>query len=282
MARGKGTVKIKKTSLASKDDTETLNKMFEQMTGTQNAEIDVIIPKFLKIHKRIAKYHKLFNILLGFNDFVELVSEYPVWLEEIKEFINKLVESTKTDLTKNYDEDSIEQISVLKQYSSDEFNSIYKNLKDNSYIHTVIITGSNLSQYKKALANYSNLDDSFIKREPGLVLQPLAFSGLDLKLMWGLDNITVHAKKYILSILNHAYNLGIELYDIITSPDIDINKFSEILIESISKLRKQIPRCDKAFDVIENSVKLLENNFKTYYRSSVEAENPSIISHKPI
>jgi hypothetical protein len=42
-------------------------------------------------------------------------------------------------------------------------------------------------------------------------------------------------------------------------------------------MKKTIPRCDKAFDIIKNSVELLEGNFKGYYRNSVEAENPSII-----
>ena len=42
-------------------------------------------------------------------------------------------------------------------------------------------------------------------------------------------------------------------------------------------MKKQIPRCNKAFNIIANSVNLLENNFDTYYKHSIEAENPSII-----
>ena len=42
-------------------------------------------------------------------------------------------------------------------------------------------------------------------------------------------------------------------------------------------LKKQIPRCNKAFGIIADSVKMLETNFKSYYKTSVEAENPSII-----
>jgi hypothetical protein len=64
---------------------------------------------------------------------------------------------------------------------------------------------------------------------------------------------------------------------VIYSPDVDIVQFSELLISTISKLRKQIPRCDRAFDVIENSVNMLRTNFKDYFRMSVESENPATI-----
>jgi hypothetical protein len=275
MAKGRATVKIKKMPMASKEDAETLNKMFEQMTGAQNADVDVIIPKYIKLHKLVSKYCKLFGILLGSDEFVELVSEHD-WIEEISGFIKALPESTGTDLTKRYDE-SLEDMIQLKGLSECEMNTKYKNLKENSFIKQIIITGSNLAQHKKYIGDSATLDDSFINREPGLTFQPISFSSLDLKVLWSIDTITPSAKKFVLSMLSHTYNIGIEMYDVITSPDIDINKFSRILIESITKLRKQIPRCDKAFDVIENSVKLLEGNFKSYYKSSIEAENPSVI-----
>ena len=84
-------------------------------------------------------------------------------------------------------------------------------------------------------------------------------------------------QKYILNILSHTYKIGLDIYQVITSPDIDIKKFSRVLINNIEKMKKQIPRCNKAFDIIANSVHLLENNFDGYYKNSVEAENPSII-----
>jgi hypothetical protein len=85
------------------------------------------------------------------------------------------------------------------------------------------------------------------------------------------------AKKYILNILSHTYLIGHEVYEIITAPNIDIKKFSRVLLANIDKMKKTIPRCDKAFDIIKNSVEMLENNFKGYYKNSVESANPSVI-----
>lgn len=272
MGRGRGTVKIKKVMpKGTQDDTNMLNSMFEQMTGSSNAEPDVILPKIISINTQIIKFNKLFSLLLNLTEFRSSFMEYDNWFVEIQEFLVKLLESTKVDITKKYtDED-------YKMYDEKQLNAIYKSLKENKFTKVLVITSSNLSKYKKYIEDPQNLDDSFINREPGLSLQPLTFSNLDLKIMWHSDNITQQSKKYMLSILSHTYKIGVSVYDTITSPDIDIKKFSSVLIKSISQMKKQIPRCDKAFDIIENSVKMLEGNFKDYYKNSVESENPSVI-----
>ncbi len=277
MPKGRGSVKIKKVASMSKDDADTLNKMFEQMTGIANAEPDVIIPKILKMKCLIVKYYKLFSILVNFTEFKTLLDEYGEWFKEIENFIENLKDTNKIELNADYSHENINNILNLQSLKDEELNQQYKSLKDNSFVKQAIITCSNLENYKNYIKDKENLDDKFIKREPGLSLIPFSFSGMDFKILWSLDEITDQGKKFLLSIIHHSYTIGHEIYEIISSPDVDIAKFSSILVEHITKMRKQIPRCDKAFDVIENSVKLLENNFKAYYRCSVEAENPSVI-----
>ena len=46
----RGRVKIKKTISNGSDDANVLNDMFAQMTGTNHADPEIIIPKFLKLH----------------------------------------------------------------------------------------------------------------------------------------------------------------------------------------------------------------------------------------
>jgi hypothetical protein len=121
-----------------------------------------------------------------------------------------------------------------------------------------------------------NISDSFICSYPGNTLMPLAFTSMDFKLIWYSD-IEPKGKKFLLTILQHTFKISFEIYDIIYSPDIDIHEFSNILISTITTLREKIPRCDKAFDVIENSVNMLKTNFKDYFRESVETENPASI-----
>ncbi len=277
MAKGKRSVRTKKISTISKDDTETLNNMFAQMTGMTNADVDVIIPKILNIKRLLVKYHKIFLLLSNLTEIKACLNDYRQWLDEIQAFMGTIIRETGIDTNVEYSTTSIEQILQLQSESEDNLNKMYKDLKNCHAVKQIIITTSNLANYKKDLKDQKNINDRFIKRSPGFTLAPLSFSALDLKTLWGIDALTENSKKFILTILHHAYNIGYDIYDITSSPDVDIKKFSQILVESISKLRKQIPRCNKAFDVIENSIKLLEGNFKNYYRSSIAAENPAII-----
>ena len=265
-ARG---VKVKKMQQkGSVEDANLLNDMFSQMTGSNNADSDIIIPKFIKLKELVTKYFKIFNLLINFDEFIKSFPEYTPEFDDIRKFLKKL------EKIKNDDELTEKKLSDM---NNDNVNKLYKELKNNNEIQTMVIISGNLDKYKKYLSDKANLGDEFIKREPGLSLKPLTFTNLDLKLLWSSEKLTSMAKKYILNILSNTYSIGHEVYQIITSPDIDIKKFSSILIANIDKMKKQIPRCDKAFDIIAKSVSMLENNFDGYYKTSVEAENPSII-----
>lgn len=270
MVKGVKMIKTKKASSISAEDTTSLNHMFEQMTGIANAEPDVIIPKILRLKESIVKYYKVFNILINCVEFSE-------WYKEISEFLSRLIESSGVDVSVEYSDKNILQILDLQKIDADKLNESYKSLKNSISLKQIVITCSNLDPFKRYIEDKDNLSDVFIKRERGLEIIPFAFSALELTQLWNCDDLSAAGKKVMLSVLHHTYTIGHVIFDIISSPDIDISKFSHILVESIAGLRKQIPRCDKAFDVIENSVKLLEGNFKNYYRNSIEAENPSVI-----
>ena len=260
-------VRTKKISRVSSDDTNILNDMFAQMTGAENADPDVIIPKYVNLNKLINKYVKMYKAMLNFTEFIKSFNEYIDEFSKISIFIE--------NLEKLYD-NTISTESLSKM-SAQDINDRYKKIKSENEIQSIIVTSGNLGKYKRYIEDKEKLSDDFIKREPGLSMTPLKFTGLDLKLLWCSDKLTKMAKNYLLGILSNTYLIGHEIYTIITSPDIDIKKFSKILIDNIDNMKKQIPRCDKAFDIIANSVTLLENKFDTYYKTSVEASNPSII-----
>ena len=262
----RGRTRVKKINIGTDDDSTVINDMFAQMTGSEDADIGVILPKIEKINTMLTKYIKIYKLLLGFNEFINNFPEYKPHFDDIKSFIDKV------DIIN--DELNIKQIN---KESVQEVNTIYKQLKDKNELQSIIITSGNLGKHKRYLENGSNLGDEFIKREPGLSLIPLKFTRLDLKILWVSDKLTPMAKKFLLNVLSHTYNIGHNIYQIITSPDIDIKNFSSVLIKNIEKMKKRIPRCNKAFDIIADSVSMLENKFDGYYKTSVEAENPSII-----
>jgi hypothetical protein len=265
-------VKVKKLNAISKEDTEMLGQMFEQMTGMSDADTDIIIPKYTNVMLLIVKYIKIFGILTSFSEY-ENIEEIAMWFSEIKKFTSLL--SKEADINTDYESASFYK--SLIEMEQTELNEKYKKIKESGDIKNIIITTSNLSPYKKYISDKGNLSDLFIKNEPGYVLIPFSFSNFDLQFIWNNDQINEKYKKIVLSVIHHSYKIGMELFELISSPDIDIKRFSGVLVESLSKLRREIPNCNKAFDAIENSVKLLEDNFGTYYKSSIESENPSVI-----
>ena len=105
------------------------------------------------------------------------------------------------------------------------------------------------------------INDSFIMNAPGVEFKPLDFSNLDLKFIWYSNKSNKIIKKYILNILSHTYEIGYNTYKLITSPNIDIREFSNIVVKSIESLKHKIPGCSNAFKIISNSVGTLEGNF---------------------
>lgn len=267
MPRGRGLVKVKKVMAKnSPEDQAMLNSMFAQMTGSEHADPEVIIPKIRQLYTFIQKYIKIYKLFLGFDEFINNFDECKEEFAQIQRFVEKIEKSV----------DKL-NVDVLESMDKEKVNDLYMSFKDLKVIRSIVVTSGNFKKYDNYLSDPDNLRDDFIKREPGLIFTPIDFTDLDLKKLWVSEKLTKMAKKFILNILSHTYKIGHSIYKIITSPNVDIKKFSCVLIDNIDAMKKQIPRCDKAFDIIAQSVSMLENNFDGYYKTSVEAENPSII-----
>jgi hypothetical protein len=267
----------KKISASDQEDISELNKMFEQMTGASHADPDVLIPKILGIRVGLVKYFKTLDVVLKFTEFRNKFPDQVSGFDECQKFADTMLTKSGANEEQHVQAKELENMMEMTKLSEADINTEFKNLKENEVVKSVIITTGNLNQHKKCIDNRDELSGRFIISEPD-AFTPLAFApNLDLKLMWLADSIDKRGQNFILSILHHLYKTGLTIYNHVTSPNIDIRKFSQILVNNIAMLRKQIPRCDKAFDVIENSVRMLETNFPTYYKSSMEAENPSII-----
>lgn len=259
-------------------DQETLTELFEQMTGVKDADPEIILPKYIEVMGLLRKFYRLYKLLTNLDVFVQTFSEY-VWIDEVKLFLHDIVEQCELDESKEYNMDKFRaemdeakfDAAKIKEY----VNSRYRKIKASQVIKKIMITSANLAPFKHHLSAEAP-SDTFIRREPGNTFMPLGFTSMDLKLIWNYE-VEPKCLKFIMSILQHTYTISYTIYDVIYSPDVDIVEFSELLIGTIAKLRKQIPRCDRAFDVIENSVNMLRTNFKDYFRLSVESENPATI-----
>jgi hypothetical protein len=267
-----------------KEDIKEINEMFEQITGSADADLEVIAPKIADVKNSLKTYCKALQILetqmrkasiddKDINtDLKEIKDHYTVICKAhhlfIKDENGVMTDKFVGDDTQN------SYFSMTKP----EVNELYKTLKNDQHVVSCVKSSGYLKKrYAKHLMDKDNISDSFVKNEPGVSLYPFPFSKFDIKQLWIQEKVSSLEKKLIITVLHKVLISGIKIYNVITSPDIDIKKYSGVLVDSIKGLKKQIPGCEAAFKLISNSVGMLENNFDNYYKDSIVAGNPGMI-----
>jgi len=261
MARGKGQVRtIKKKSGGV--DANDLGSVFNQLLGDEKSlDPEVVLEKYNKLSSNIKTIKKILQ------KFIETIL-----LPKFSE--NHTVSLHITNMKKFIE--SCEDILSLEVNSASVIH-VYRTIKESEIVNKLLITCKNLLVYSKSLEDIDSLSEAFIHNEPGIALELFSFSKLNFKTLFNSPHMNKDNKKYVLIVLSMVFTKSYDIYNLVTSPDIDIDKFSKIIIDSIQEAKKSIPRCDKAFRKIAHSVDLLKNNFGGYYKDFIITKSPSII-----
>lgn len=237
-------------------------EMFNQLLGDEKSlDINIIKDKYMKLKTNVERVYRL---LESFKKTIYIkvlanMSNIALYIKNIENFI----EDAEHVFPESIDDKDIKHF--------------YLHVKEHKIIKDCIHICKNLIIYKKYIENNEDLSDSFIKSSKNREINIFPFCDFDIKYIYSFSKIDDSIKRYILIFLNMLYNTTYEIYQIITSPDVDISKFSEIIINSISQAKKMIPRAGRAFKKIEESVDLLQNNFEGYYKDFISTKNPTII-----
>jgi hypothetical protein len=258
-------VKIK-TAKRQLSDKGVVN-MFNQMLGAEDADPAIIIPKYSIIKTKVQSLYKILGAAV--DDVIR--KSFPDEKKGCDDVVRYIESLTSIEFIDIPTQDNLTP-EISKSISKD-----YIRIKSDNNIKLIILTCKNLIGYSGKLSVGDTFDDSFIKRIPGYEFNPFPFSSLNIKRIWASPNITDRIKKYIFTVMNIILDISKEIYKTITSPDVDVKEFSKVIIKSISQVKKQVPRCEKAFAKIEQSVGLLEGNFDGYYKDFIQSQNPSTI-----
>lgn len=264
-----GRVKIKQLKKVVGD--VNISGMFEEMMGVKDADADIIIPKFIFVRNTLRYIYRVFHQFCNM-----LGNDFPMYSEHFDD-IKKFAEDMKESAYLKHEHDEKEE--SYKALSKEEINMLYRKLKENQYVKTLIILCSKLKRYESSFSDQNNLKENFVNQEPGLSFIIFDFSKLDLKALWSNDRMKTSIKRYVLMVLASLYKHTHALYKCVTSPDVDVEKFTQMLISAIGELKKQpqLHRCHNAFRRIEQSVQLLREKFDDYYRDSVASENADML-----
>lgn len=282
-----------------------LMKLFNQMIGNEDPDPAIAIPKYKRIYDGCLDVIKLLNNFCNSPVALVFAPIYPHDFSTLRHFLKsadevmvhfKLAVEDKTYSSAelhaaNADPAKLAQLMLSSQqsYKISGLGEKYKNLKSCPVTQNVVMLARNIKtalglekerchQTTHDLEVKSDLRDGFIVNADGETLELLPFSKLNFKAMMLNDRMDAKMRGFTLTLLHLVYNRCIAVVQDLTSPDMDVEKFSELMVSSISELKKHVPRCDQAFAKIQNSVELMKNNFGRYYKDFISSQNPTIIA----
>lgn len=250
---------VKVKTLKIDDDDGNLSSVFNQLVGAEDADVTVIKPKYIKLRSKLVSAAKLLDAIT-IERVADVIPDQKAALIEINRFANDLITVSKI---REVPDDKVPD-------DSTEINVLYKELKDNPKLRVMFLIVKDLRPYDQYLRDVIN--DKWIVDMPGYTFKIFSnFSEFDLKAVWMQETVHEKMREYLLKIIMKLYRISEEIAEIVTSPDVDPEAFTQVLQGQIAMLRKHIPRCDDAFDRIASSSDLLKSNFNGYYRGFVQS-----------
>lgn len=248
-----------------------LADMFNQMIGLGNNNIHISYNKYNKLKSTIDKTIELFEIL------PPVLQNNPEMCETMK----KLTEKCK-ELREHHAKIFVLELSKYEWNLSltpknliDNFSQKYSAIKESQYIKDFMFICNNLWSYKKYIENKDNLNYKFILNMAGVEWCPLVMTDLNVKyLMSSVEN--ANFRSFMISFIHKLFVFCNDIYDIIHTPDIDVEQLGDKLIDSICSVEK-IPelnsKCNLVFAEIRKNIDLFKKNFSGYYRNFLQSKN---------
>ena len=249
---------VKEIQMGDSSNSAELSDMFNQLIDPTKVDVEIVYPKYIKIIDAIRV------VLLTLAQIVRspMIKMFPeIDAENISLIVTKMTDCLESSI-----------------YTKDMIVENYSAFKESYVIQECIMICSCLAPYKDYIGDSANLSDKFIKSmNSGTKI--INFTNIDLAIMWAKPCATASIKNFMLNWMHILYINTYNIYQTIISPDVDVDRLSEVLIEAITNIEKhpELNRCKKAFSKLKNSVELLKGNFSEYYRDFLQSKNPTII-----
>lgn len=243
-------------------DMDALNEAMGQLTGAVDPEPGVIYNKYTRLLEGMCH---LGNVLKKMSKtFVAVNAGSATEPEELDNFVQRL-------------EDSMEG-SILDPTRPKEQYESYNTIIGSAVIKDITETYGELQVFRNHLANPEELDPAFILRHPtdNFIIIP-KITSLDIKRLLRTIKGGEKFKKFCLQFLAQVYLYTKEIYDIVTSPNVDPDQLATVLIEAITAHESKFPRHKLAFNAIRKNVNLLKNNLNGYYKEFLDRKGDASV-----
>jgi hypothetical protein len=270
-------VKVKKIKVPLGMKDEGLAEMFNQMLGAGSVNMTIAWPRYVRIKGLCEQLVKLFSMLSS-SPFMRAHGEFAAQ----KADLDKFCEDSRAKITDLFRMDFSEyewNLSTVEEELKKTFTEVYEQMKKSDLVNTFIVMCDRLVVYKKNFIDLTKLNHKFITTMPGTEWKPFPFSSLNVKYVFSLSTIGENTIRFFMTVLNKAFELSHKLYEEISSPDIDVDQFVDVIMSNIGEIQKrpELHRCKKAFQKIRESVELLKGRFNNYYRDFIATKDSTIM-----
>jgi hypothetical protein len=242
------------------DEKKKITAMLQQMTDPSKADPKIVLPKCEDCHHLFNEIFAELVMFAGDSNIRANFTDQNAEFEEIIAFVKESMEFLKLD----DDEETFKD--------DKDINARYAKFKDGLPTQHLIATAGKIKPYEVPL---TEMRTDFVTTMVDFLWQPFEFSSINMfPIIQNSDRAT---QNKILRMLIITYEKTKEIYNLITSPDVDVEELSETLIQAIVQLKHQIPGCDDAFNIISNSVDTFKDRFSGYYREMIVSKNPNVL-----
>ena len=296
----KSKTKLMKVKTDFSQDTEGISEVFGSIIGAtdgSNLHLHMAHPKFIKMKSEINRFVYLLEVMAdlpfmsyqqdfvieNFQNFVvdvrtefdELFCSDEVMM--IDQFMSPMAAAAIGTKFTAYTPSQSDYANIPKSIL-DDFSNSYGKIKNHNIMTLVLTVYELLSNYEDFIGDKDKLDGDFLLKMSQRSFNPFSVSGIiDFRNMYVDSQCEESDKNDILVILHKLLTISRSIYELSNTSDIDITEFVEIVRNSLSTVKKQIPRCDQAFDEIMNSLHLLTSNFDGYYKDFSDTGNSTIM-----
>lgn len=272
-------VKIIRKQMANDGE---LSDMFNQMMGTGQINLEIAYPRYLRLRELLAKLRDLYTSAAGTIRLLQRANTYYATPKRhILAFcanITGVLAESSIPACIDVDKYMLDGFKGIPAAEVEQFAKLYELVKNSQVCKMCIMTYDELSHYKDKV-NYTGVPDHrFVFNIIGCDWRPLKFTRLDIVGLL-MDDSSADNARTVMELLRATYELTASLFNELQSPDVDVDKFVEVIAASLEQIKKipELHRCTQAFRKIEESLDLLKSKFNTYYHDFVVTKDSTII-----
>lgn len=252
---------------------DDLANMFNQMIGIDNVNVPISYNKYTTINTTVMRIIEAME-MLGKLKYLNKYDDIRPTLTALLDECTKMRAEHKTLFSVDLSE-YLWNLKLAPQDKIDQFLVCYKTVQTSMLIKNCMFICNNLWPYKKYIEDENKLDYRFILSMPGVEWCPLVFTTLNIKYILSIEGMPKDICVFFITFLNKVFKLCEVIYDMIHTPDIDIDALGAQLIDNICTI-EQIPElsnCKLVFSEIRNNIDMFKKNFNGYYQGFVSSKN---------